>query len=189
MLRWFGHVERMHDERMTKQIYNAKVDGCRSRGRPRRTFHDQIDRAVRPVLQDWTKRRHGTLTFRLTQVLSGHGCFGRYLCRLGREPTSGCHHCDTGDEDTALHTLQVCPAWAEQRQDLVAITGLDLSLPAVVRTMVGSRTGWDAVSSFCERVMLAKEEAERERERTSLLRSRQRRTRRRRRASQDLRPP
>ncbi|KAJ0175140.1 hypothetical protein K1T71_009281 [Dendrolimus kikuchii] len=145
--------------------------------------------AVRPVLQDWTKRRHGTLTFRLTQVLSGHGCFGRYLCRLGREPTSGCHHCDTGDEDTALHTLQVCPAWAEQRQDLVAITGLDLSLPAVVRTMVGSRTGWDAVSSFCERVMLAKEEAERERERTSLLRSRQRRTRRRRRASQDLRPP
>ncbi|KAJ0175498.1 hypothetical protein K1T71_008657 [Dendrolimus kikuchii] len=43
MLRWFGHVERMHDERMTKQIYNAKVDGCRSRGRPRHTFHDQID--------------------------------------------------------------------------------------------------------------------------------------------------
>ncbi|KAJ0172659.1 hypothetical protein K1T71_010053 [Dendrolimus kikuchii] len=145
--------------------------------------------AVRPVLQDWIKRRHGTLTFRLTQVLSGHGCFGRYLCRLGREPTSGCHHCDTGDEDTALHTLQECSAWTEQRRDLVAVTGFDLSLPAVVRTMVGSSTGWDAVSSFCERVMLAKEEAERERERTSLLRSRQRRTRRRRRADFDLRPP
>ncbi|KAJ0169137.1 hypothetical protein K1T71_014945 [Dendrolimus kikuchii] len=100
-------------------------------------------------------------------VLSGHGCFGRYLCRLGREPTSGCHHCDTGDEDTALHTLQECPAWTEQRRQLVAFTGLDLSLPAVVRTMVGSRTGWDAVSSFCEHVMFAKEEAERERERTS----------------------
>ncbi|KAJ0176827.1 hypothetical protein K1T71_008006 [Dendrolimus kikuchii] len=178
----------MHDERMTKQIYNAKVDGCRSRGRPRHTFHDQIDR------KDWTRLRqigrdYGTLTFRLTQVLSGHGCFGRYLCRLGREPTSGCHHCDTGDEDTALHTLQECPAWTEQRRDLVAFTGLDLSLPAVVRTMVGSRTGWDAVSSFCEHVMFAKEEAERERERTSLLRSRQRRTRRRRRSELDLRPP
>ncbi|KAJ0176387.1 hypothetical protein K1T71_007566 [Dendrolimus kikuchii] len=46
MLRWFGHVERMHDERMTKQIYNAKVDGSRSRGRPRHTFHDQIDRVL-----------------------------------------------------------------------------------------------------------------------------------------------
>ena len=46
MLRWFGHVERMQDDRMTKQIYNAKVDGCRSRGRPRLTYHDQINRAL-----------------------------------------------------------------------------------------------------------------------------------------------
>ncbi|KAJ0175991.1 hypothetical protein K1T71_008165 [Dendrolimus kikuchii] len=145
--------------------------------------------AVRPVLQEWIGRRHGTLTFRLTQVLTGHGCFGRYLCRLGREATSGCHHCDTGDEDTALHTLRECPAWTEQRRELVAHTGFDTSLPAVVRTMVGSSTGWDAVSSFCEQVMFAKEEAERERERNSLLRSRQRRTRRRRRSDSDLRPP
>ncbi|KAJ0183379.1 hypothetical protein K1T71_001355 [Dendrolimus kikuchii] len=137
--------------------------------------------AVRPVLQEWIGRSHGTLT--------GHGCFGRYLCRLGREATSGCHHCDTGDEDTALHTLQDCPAWTEQRRELVAYTGFDTSLPAVVRTMVGSSTGWDAVSSFCEQVMFAKEEAERERERNSLLRSRQRRTRRRWRSDRDLRPP
>ncbi|KAJ0169244.1 hypothetical protein K1T71_015274 [Dendrolimus kikuchii] len=142
-----------------------------------------------PILRNWIGRNHGTLTFRLTQVLSGHGCFGRYLCCLGREPTSGCHHCDTGDEDTVLHTLQECPAWTEQRRELVAFTGMDLSLPAVVRTMVRSRTGWDAVSSFCEHVMFAKEEAEREREHTSLLRSRQRRTRRRRRSELNLRPP
>ncbi|KAJ0178579.1 hypothetical protein K1T71_005354 [Dendrolimus kikuchii] len=133
---------------------------------------------------------HGTLTYRLTQVLTEHGCFGSYLCRLGREPTSGCHHCDTGDEDTALHTLQACPAWTEQRRGLVAHTGFDTSLPTVVRTMVGSKPGWDAVSSFCEQVMFAKEEAERERERrTSLFRSRQRSTRQCRRADFDLRPP
>ncbi|KAJ0172799.1 hypothetical protein K1T71_011938 [Dendrolimus kikuchii] len=145
--------------------------------------------AVRPVLHEWLGRRHGTLTFRLTQVLTGHGCFGRYLCRLGREATSGCHHCDTGDEDMALHTLQECPAWTEQRRELIALTGFDTSLPAVVRTMVGSSTGWDAVSSFCEQVIFAKEEAERERERNSLLRSRQRRTCRRRRSDSDLRTP
>ncbi|KAJ0169237.1 hypothetical protein K1T71_015267 [Dendrolimus kikuchii] len=151
-----------------------------------------LTRLLEDYLQDqyilWEGGRTGQVIGR-RRVLSGHGCFGRYLCRIGREPTSGCHHCDIGDEDTALHTLQECPAWTEQRRDLVALTGFDLSLPAVVRTMVGSPTGWDAVSSFCERVMLAKEEAERERERTSLLRSRQRRTRRRRRADFDLRPP
>ncbi|KAJ0175777.1 hypothetical protein K1T71_008936 [Dendrolimus kikuchii] len=49
----------------------------------------------------------------------------RYLCHLGREPMSGCHHCDTGDEETALQTLQECPAWTEQRRDLVAHTRSD----------------------------------------------------------------
>ena len=28
MLRWFGHVERMEDERLTKKIYNAKEEAA-----------------------------------------------------------------------------------------------------------------------------------------------------------------
>ncbi|KAJ0182645.1 hypothetical protein K1T71_002014 [Dendrolimus kikuchii] len=65
-------------------------------------------------------------------VLTGHGCFGRYLCRIGREPTTGCHHCRDSFEDTALHTRQVCSVWEEERRALVASVGLDLSLSAVV---------------------------------------------------------
>lgn len=43
MLRWFGHVERMGSERLTKQIYDAKVnDGNAGRGRPRKTYVEQI---------------------------------------------------------------------------------------------------------------------------------------------------
>ena len=42
--------------------------------------------AIRPVLEDWLERRHGSLSFRVTQVLPGHGCFGKYLCRIDREP-------------------------------------------------------------------------------------------------------
>ncbi|XP_072939155.1 uncharacterized protein [Epargyreus clarus] len=125
--------------------------------------------AVRPVLEEWKDRRHGSLTFRLVQVLSGHGCFGRYLCNtVGREPTTECHHCGCV-EDTAQHTLEVCPAWADQRRMLVAAVGPDLSLPAVVKAMVGSDRSWKAVKSFCEEVILQKEAAERVRERTSDL--------------------
>ena len=65
------------------------------------------------------------------------------------------------------HTV-VCPAWAEHRRVLVAaIGGGDFSRPALVQAMVRSETEWDAVTSFCEAVMLEKEVAERERERTS----------------------
>ncbi|XP_025160302.1 uncharacterized protein LOC112589824 [Harpegnathos saltator] len=39
--------------------------------------------AVRPFLQEWVGRARGTLTFRMAQVLTGHGCFGlpRLECR------------------------------------------------------------------------------------------------------------
>ncbi|XP_049871151.1 uncharacterized protein LOC126370360 [Pectinophora gossypiella] len=120
--------------------------------------------AVRPVLKEWVNRRHGSLTFRLVQILSGHGSFGRYLCHIaGREPLAVCHHCACSD-DTADHTLGVCPAWAQQRATLAAVVGNDLSLPAVVNAMVGSKRAWEAMVSFCEDVVAQKEAAERTRE-------------------------
>ena len=42
MLRWFGHVGRMDGDRGTKEIYSANVNGNVRRGRPRRTYEDQI---------------------------------------------------------------------------------------------------------------------------------------------------
>ena len=38
VLRWFGHVERMGDERMAKRVYESDVRGVRRRGRPRKCW-------------------------------------------------------------------------------------------------------------------------------------------------------
>ena len=35
VLRWFGHVERMDNERLLKKVMNVKVDGRSAGGRPR----------------------------------------------------------------------------------------------------------------------------------------------------------
>ena len=145
--------------------------------------------AVRPVLSEWTDRRHGSLTFRMVQVLSDHGCFGKYLHKIaGREPTTECHHCGCA-VDTAQHTLEECPAWVSQRQELGAAVGDDLSLPALVKAMVEDERSWQAALTFCEEVMSQKEAAERERESESLLQIRSRRAGRRRRAYQALLQP
>lgn len=123
--------------------------------------------AVRPIFWDWLNRKHGSLTFRLVQVLTGHGCFGEYLYNIARrEPTPRCHHCRS-EVDTAQHTLQECPAWAAQRRELVSTLGDDLSLPTVVRLMVGETSLWDATVVFCEVVLSQKEDAEREREKSA----------------------
>jgi len=119
--------------------------------------------AIRPCLSEWIDgvKREG-ITYRMTQVLSRHRCFGEFLCRIGKERTAECHHCDH-PHDSAQHTLEACPAWAAERADLVVAVGADLSFPAVVGVMVGSGKAWKAVSSFCGKVMLQKEDAERER--------------------------
>ena len=50
--------------------------------------------AVQPLLAEWAGGGHGVvLTYRMTQVLTGHGCFGEYLRRIRKERTGVCHHC------------------------------------------------------------------------------------------------
>lgn len=93
--------------------------------------------AIRPILDEWVGRRHGGLTYRATQIMSGHGCFDKYLHGIGKERSVACHHCDSM-MDTALHTLEECPAWAEERRALRVIVGDDLSLPTLVGKMVES---------------------------------------------------
>ena len=124
--------------------------------------------ALLPILAEWVGRRYGRLTFRLTQVITGVGCFGDYLCRIGREATSQCHSCGRGVQDSADHTLMDCPEWQDDRRVLRLQLGPDLSLATVVRRMAEDRGCWEAVASFSEVIMTEKEEAERDRERAGL---------------------
>ena len=119
------------------------------------------------MLDRWLERPHGFLSFRMVQVMTGHGCFGAYLHRIRREDSPCCHHCGAV-EDTAHHTLAVCQSWAPQRSALVARVGPDLTLPSIVLRILEGQEAWTAFAGFCEEVMVAKEAAEREREESPL---------------------
>jgi len=60
---------------------------CRSQVTTKRVVE-----AVQPRLASWLERGWGGFMYRATQILTGHGCFGDYLCRIGRERTTRCHH-------------------------------------------------------------------------------------------------
>ena len=131
------------------------------------SFSRRVAEALAPVLDRWLERPHGFLSFRMVQVMSGHGCFGVYLHRIRREESPGCHHCGAV-EDTAHHTLVVCQSWAPQRCALIARIGTDLTLPTIVSKILEREEAWTAFAGFCEEVMAAKEAAEREREENPL---------------------
>jgi len=155
---------------MYRRVRGIRENGAEITGRVRRIIKDQARRsmilewqrsledpriagkrtveAIRPCLPDWIDRvkREG-ITYRMTQLLTGHGCFGEYLCRIGKKCTAECHHCGHS-HNSAQHTLEFCPVWAAERADLTTVVGADLSLPTVIRAMVGSGEAWKAMS-FC----------------------------------------
>ena len=47
VLRWFGHVERMDDERLLKKVVNARVEGRGARGRPRFGWMEGVKKALK----------------------------------------------------------------------------------------------------------------------------------------------
>ncbi len=46
VLRWFGHVERMEEERLVKKITRSDVRCVRPRGRPRMRWLDSVKRVL-----------------------------------------------------------------------------------------------------------------------------------------------
>ena len=46
VLRWFGHMERMEEVRLTKKVMNSTTSGNRARGRPRYRWSDGIKKAL-----------------------------------------------------------------------------------------------------------------------------------------------
>lgn len=127
----------------------------------------RVREAIRPVFGDWVARKHGALEFHLTQLLTGHGCFNEFLYRIGKCPTPNCARCGSVP-DTVDHTIADCPAWDVQRGVLRAAVGEDLSLSAIIRSMVASKEGWRAVRDFARAVLRIKEEEERVRQRRGL---------------------
>jgi len=41
---WLGHLERMEEDRMPKEIFTQELKGTRRRGRPRKRWKEEVER-------------------------------------------------------------------------------------------------------------------------------------------------
>lgn len=110
-----------------------------------------------PVISGWVDRRHGELTFHLTQVLSGHGCFRQYLHRVGHAASPACPEC-VDREESAEHVLFECPRFAEARCGMMAVCGSDTTPDNLGQRMCQDADIWRAVSTAASQIVLSLQE-------------------------------
>ncbi|XP_070529989.1 uncharacterized protein [Cardiocondyla obscurior] len=116
-------------------------------------------------MEDWVDRCgwKGVTSFWTTQIITGHGCFSSYLHRIGKEASTACHHCDDGIDD-AQHTLEVCPAWTEERQ--VLRTCWDRTYPCLPSSSLRcTRTTPGSLHGLLQRSNASQDRSREERER------------------------
>lgn len=124
-------------------------------------------RWTRRLIQDigkWIRRRHGCISFHLTQMLTGHGCFGAYLFRFKRRQSPVCVDCGA-EEDDAEHTVFRCDRWWRPRRELEDMLGGQMEPDNIIGQMLETREKWRAVKQFVGKVLGTKEEEERTQQR------------------------
>ena len=91
---------------------------------------------VTPCVVKWTGRRHGLVTFHLTQVLTGHSCFRSYLKGIGVYRS-------------ARHVLKLMWTWSMLCSCLPAFGKRENRSEGLMRRLLGrcllsTQTGWNA---------------------------------------------
>lgn len=124
-----NHHERLIVEAVNK--WKLKLNKLSLPGR-------KVRKALMPQLLTWINRPYGRLTYRMTQLITGQGCFAACLHMIGKLPTSSCGFCGIGT-DNAQHTLQECTAWDVERDLLKDTIREDLSLRTVINKVLQSK--------------------------------------------------
>lgn len=94
----------------------------------------QWTKTLIPNIISWTNCKHRRTDYYLTQMLSGHGCLGSYLHRIGKKDDDKCFFCE--EVDTPEHTLFKCPRWTEDRTTFETRLGQRLKVNTVVESMI-----------------------------------------------------
>lgn len=108
-----------------------------------------------PNIRIWVNRKHGDVNYYITQMISGHGYFRKYLYKRGKCSSPFCLYEEEENLDDAEHTLFSCRKWVEPRltveRQIGAITAENL-----VEKMTTNEKNWIVISKYCEQILRTK---------------------------------
>ena len=105
-----------------------------------------------PHLDKWINRRHGSVNYYLTQMLSGHGYFRAYLYKFKYEDSLDCPNC-SGLEENAEHVIFAYSTFSAHRCELEATLEQRINPETLVEVMLSSNEAWEAVTTFATKVI------------------------------------
>lgn len=105
-----------------------------------------------PNITSWLERKHGETTYYMTQFLTGHGCFRKYLHRFGHDSSPLCPDCMDQDED-ANHAIFHCPRFRILNQNPQHIVGY----------MLQNEEHWEETTLSVTNILIELRRVERER--------------------------
>jgi len=108
-------------------------------------------RSMIPNISSWTGRRFGELSYHLSQFLSGHGCFGKYLYKIKKAETTECIDCGAVMDDPE-HAFFSCDRCWEKRIGGTKING-DFTPQTFCGVMLESTCNWKAVSTYVDLIL------------------------------------
>lgn len=106
-----------------------------------------------PDVSRWVSRKHGEINFHLTQFLSGHGCFRKYLHKFGHAESPLCPECGNLEE-TPEHVVFSCPRFETARNVIITASGEDTTPENIVQRMCNDSNTWDVVSTAISQIMV-----------------------------------
>lgn len=98
-----------------------------------------------PNVATWIRRSHGEVNYYVTQFLTGHGCFRKYLHRFGHDSSPTCPNCGEVEEDVN-HVMFYCPRFRVVRSGIPVVEN-------VMEFMLHSDDNWNTIGSFTSNVL------------------------------------
>lgn len=73
-LKWFGHINRMQQKRQVKQVWEAKVQNKRGKGRPKKTWNGEVAMILKKRNKNWTEA---------TRMTGNKGEWKKFVHKIG----------------------------------------------------------------------------------------------------------
>ena len=103
-------------------------------------------------LDAWMNREHDQINFHLTQAMSDHEGYNKFLFKMGKVESPSCSHYNHDLQDGPQYTRFECEAWKRECYRLIQILQKigeeeEFALDSLVSIMLRSEDAWNRVSS------------------------------------------